>query len=432
MDDVRGLHGDPMRMDAAISSMILADKTTPMDRWVGLRDLRSTSPSEFFGDLTLPVAIAIMVSLISLLLWVAVRRRRREKEVPREPFAETAGRRGLSMRERQILLAVVVRSGLGQSEDIFTAADAFDKGAAKLQEECGRTRTAPENESLKLEIAGLRTKLSFDSSGAPRGSASSKRPASRDIPVGKIIELTRRQRDRSSVRAEVIRNDAVELAVQLSQELNIQVGDKWQVRYDFGTAFWEFDTVVVRCEGMRLILNHSEQVRFVDRRRFPRVAVHVPALLARLPSMHPLLSSPVDPPSGLSMEAEPLEPPAFLSGTVTEMAGPGLRIEVPIPAGVGDRVLILFRLDRDWLPSSHRTSSGSRTIAVSDIGRILYVKTVEGGYSLSVELGGLSEAEIDELVRFAHTMETSLNAGSPPVGAGHAAASHAGAGEETP
>jgi len=81
--------------------------------------------------------------------------------VTRELFAENAVRRGLSGRERQILLAIVMRSGLGRSHDIFTTVDAFDRGASKLLAECARTRTADENERLKTEVVHLREKLGF-------------------------------------------------------------------------------------------------------------------------------------------------------------------------------------------------------------------------------------------------------------------------------
>ena len=302
---------------------------TPLQRWAATGKLNPTHTSEHAGVNVLVVAVLLLVLLILLLWWVSHNRKGHGNGVQREFFTESANRRGLGTRERQILLAIVVRSGLGQSEDIFTVVDAFDRGAAKLQEECSQTRTATENEKLRVEIAALRSKLGFELARSQGGAVSDKRPSSRDILVGQIVDLTRRQSDTSNIQAEVVRNDDIELAVELSQELEIDPEDRWLVRYDFGTALWEFDTAVVRSEGTRLVLNHSNHVHFVNRRRFPRLSVHVRAWVARLPAVK---------------ERLPLEPPVFAEGTVIEMAGPGLRMEVPVQASIGDRVMVMFQL----------------------------------------------------------------------------------------
>jgi hypothetical protein len=394
--------GNPMGIDAAISMSVrdaldlVLTALTPLERWAATGRLKSTDASEHPEIRVLVIAVLVMVLLVLLLRWVSRRRQPRAIGEQREFFTESANRRGLSTRERQILLAIVVRSGLGQSEDIFTVVDAFDQGAAKLQEECSQTRTPDENRKLQVEIAALRSKLGFELTRSHAGTTQEKRPSSRDILVGQIIDLTRRRDDTSSMQAEVVRNDDIELAIELPHELEIEPGEGWLVRYDLGTALWEFDTTATRCEGTRLILNHSRQVRFVNRRRFPRLSVHVPAWVIRLPAVR-----------------EPLapEPPAFTQGTIIEMAGPGLRIEIPVQANVGDQTMVVFQLE-DTAPESARARDPNAGVyTVSAIGRVQYVKRVPDGVSAVVELRALSEEDVDELVRYAYAAQKRPSAG---------------------
>ena len=257
---------------------------TPVEKWAAARRLSGAGTTQevwYYGFLAL--AIVALIILLGL-LWRASRRRDVPvKNVSRELFAEQALRRGLSARERQILLAVVMRSGLMRSYDIFTTVDAFDRGATKLLAECLQTRTTDENERLKTEVELLREKLGFQAL-REGGAIHSRKTTSRDIPTGSILYLTRR-RDRTGLTIEgrVIRNDDIELAVDLDVAVETHSTDTWRVRYSFGLSVWEFDTIAAGCDGTRLVLNHCQYVRFVNRRRFPRVAVNVPALVAKFP-----------------------------------------------------------------------------------------------------------------------------------------------------
>jgi hypothetical protein len=418
-------------MCSAVYTVLLG--LTPHERWSATGRLSGTPVPQHSGTVMLIAAVVILSLLTALLWWVSRRKKGQTEHQQREVFAESAGRRQLSPRERQILLAVVARSGLGQSEDIFTAVDAFDRGAAKLQEECSQARTPSENESLRMEIASLRDKLGFDHERSHGGTSAAKRPSSRDIPVGKIIELTRRKRDASSIQAEVVRNDDIELAVELPQKLDIQTGDNWVARYDYGTSFWEFDTVTVRCEGMRLTLEHSDRVRFINRRHFPHVAVAVPALVARLPAMRNLQTASAEEQAGVNHGPEVLEPPLFVRGVVIEMTGPGLRIEIPMDVNVGDRLLVMFQLVGAPRSTGPRAPLAASGYAVSDIGRVQHVKRGIEAVSITVEMGGLSEGDVDGLVRFAQALTSQGNpdsAGSEPA-VSAAAESHVVAAEGT-
>lgn len=384
---------------------------TPVQRWSAARRM-SDGPSPYasqYGFILL--ATVTLVVLICLLWWISHRREKKTQTSAREWFAENALRRGLSGRERQILLAIAMRSGLGQRQDIFTTAAAFDRGAAKLLAECVRTRTAEENERLKTEVTYLREKLGFRTSRVPVAGGS-RRPSSRDIPVGKLVEATRRRRHAGvPIRAEVVRNDDLELAVELNEPVAARAGDLWCMRYAFGVYVWEFDATAVTCTGTRLVLNHTDVVRFVNRRRFPRVAVTMPALVARFPfarrdaSMGGTLGPTEDGRGRISMAGEA---PVFVEGVIRELAGPGLRIDLPAQIPPGERVLVVLR------PTEGVTQNESGTrregYIIEDIGQVRHSRVTRTGASVAVELVGLNEAEVDELVRITNTIASRLSA----------------------
>ncbi len=392
---------------------------TPVQRWSAARRMGDgSSPyASQYGFILL--ATVTLVVLICLLWWISHRRGTKTQTSAREWFAENALRRGLSGRERQILLAIAMRSGLGQSHEIFTTAAAFDRGAAKLLAECVRTRTAEENDRLKTEVAYLREKLGFRASRVSVGDGS-RRPSSRDIPVGKLVEVTRRRRHPGvPIRAEVVRNDDLELAVELDEPVAARAGDLWCARYAFGVYVWEFDATAVTCTGTRLVLNHTDVVRFVNRRRFPRVAVTMPALVARFPFARRAGSvggtfagtEGGGVPMGMAGDA-----PLFVEGTIRELAGPGLRIDLPGQMPPGERVLVVFR-PTEGVPQSEPEAHQEQHI-IEDIGQVRHSRVTSTGVSIAVELVGLNEAEVDELVRITNTISSRLSAQADEQGAG--------------
>jgi hypothetical protein len=369
---------------------------TVMERWEAARRFGQTrAPAQNF----MLLAVVLLVVLVVLLIWVSYSRWAQSRSRTREIFTENALRRGLGARDRQILLAVVLRSGLRRTQDVFTAIDGFDRGAVKLLTECMRTRTLQENEHLRAEIGRLREKLGFQIASAAGEMAGLGPVSSRDIGPGKTIELTRtRPADGLIARGEVVRNDEIEFAVTLGAPIQTRAGDSWQARHYSGLSAWEFDTSTVHCDGNRLTLNHSETVRFTNRRRFPRVAVHGHALIAYLPfRQHQrsrgdaggIAGSPVA--SWAGERALTSEAPVFAEGHVTELAGPGLRIETALQVHPGDRVLVVFTLD--WRGADVPGGWG----AVTGIGRVRHCLGAESERSIAVELTGLSDAEIDEL-----------------------------------
>ena len=418
------------------SSGILA--LTPYERWTAAQDLSRGGGSAYTSQYGLFVLIAtiILVVLILLLWWVSHRQKAAGGKLTRELFSENAKRQGLSPRERQILLAITIRSGLGHSHDIFATPTAFQTGAAKLLAECVRTRTTGENERLKNEVILLAEKLGFQ---FRRTSSQPLKPnmfGSRDILVGKPIELTPlRHYDGDPIVAEVVRNDAVDLAVEMETVARAAAGDPWRVRYNSGMSIWEFDTTVVTCEGTRLVLDHVDSVRFVNRRRFPRVAVAMPAMVASFPFMKgpgAKIHEFSEDAEGIHQLAQSaLAAPEFVSGAVTELAGPGLRIEAPLQVKVGDRVLVVFKPAEIVARGVKVALGADEAHVIEDLAQVQHCRPSGDGWSFAVELAGLSDAAIDELVRITNLIASKVQ-GTRDGGREHlqAAAVGSAAGQE--
>jgi hypothetical protein len=96
--------------------------------------------------------------------------------------------------------------------------------------------------------------------------------------------------------------------------------------------------------------------------------------------------------------------PEFIPAVVTELAGPGLRIEAPLEVTAGDRLLVVMKLgeDDDLQPASLRRYGNGRSAAlriVEDIGEVRHIRPLQNTFSIAVELIGLSDADINELIR---------------------------------
>jgi hypothetical protein len=369
---------------------------SPLERWEAARRLNT---DRSYNDSFTVLAGILLGVLVVLLIWVSYTRRVQRRAQTREVFSENAMRRGLGARDRQILLAVVMRSGLRRTHDVFTAVDAFDRGAFKLISECMRSRTPDENEHLRAEIGRLREKLGFQIASPVGGIVGLGQASSRDIPVGRSVELVRSgSQEGAVVHGDVMRNDEIEFAITLKEPLVSKSGDSWRARYYSGLSAWEFDTSTVRCDGQRLILNHSETVQSTNRRRFPRVSVRGHALIAYLPfrqgraSRVDMSSDGIRTVSWVAGNRLESETPTFTEGRVKELAGPGLLLDAAIHVHPGDRVLVVFTLDSSMAP---RVPGGWGTI--SAIGKVRHGRSTDSGMSIAVELMGLTDAEVDEL-----------------------------------
>jgi hypothetical protein len=410
-------------MTTVFNAIILGSLAlTPQQRWKSAGDPFSTG---FITERWFLLTLAAAAIILCLLLLVVSRNRivqRHQRSILL--FDESAGKIGLSARERELLLGIVTKAGLKQSEAIFTMNSTFERGAAIMVEESvAQQQTAAQIEQLQTELSFLREKLGFQkrASASIGLSTKPKKLNSRQIPAGKKIYMLRRtSRASDTIESTVIENSDVELVVKLTKPVKIIFGEVWCARYYFGASVWEFDTSVVSCKGDILVLNHSEDLRFVNRRRFLRVPIKRPAFVAHFPFTRRTVR-----PGRKSMKSFRMYrssagasgsdwgPPEFIPAVVTELAGPGLCIEAPLKLKVGDRVLVVFKLDeeesrdlarqkREGAPghfASQSEAGGAASKIVEDIGEVRHIKAIQNGFSIAVELTGLSDPDVSELIR---------------------------------
>jgi len=388
----------PTPVITAMSNVIVL-ALTPMQRWNAAGRFNSNSINEDWFIITAIVLLAIS----SILLYaVSYYRNTQEQKVTNRLFAEYADKRGLTEYERQILLNIANNAELKQKEAIFTMSSAFDHGAAKITKK---------GKHLKTELSFLREKLGFKSqTNQPKGTTLKlkKKLSSRHIPVNHKLYITRcKVPVSSSIESTVIENNDMELRIKPTTPVEVTSGDSWCVRYYFGSSVWEFDTTVVSCIGEILVLSHSNNVRFINRRRFLRVPVNKPAFMAHFPftrSFAKINNNKEDfkgQQDFANASGGTWGPPNFIPVVITELAGPGLRIQTPQKIKVDERVLVVFELDKekDEISSSQEKGEMFTSKIVEDIGEVRHVQATQNGWSIAVELVGLSDSNINELIR---------------------------------
>ena len=396
----------PSAITGCFNALVLA--LSPLERWAAARD---TSGNAATNRWFIVIGIIVILILTVLLFVVSFTRNRREQKVSDQLYTEYADKRGLSVRERQILRELAHKAGLKQSESVFTLGIAFDKGAAKMiKESFADPDTREETGQLKAELSFLREKLGLKkpTNSSAGFLATSLDLSSRSIPVGKKVRITRRKPPGSDdIDSIVMENTDNGLSIELEKSVRITFGESWCVRYDFGSSVLEFDTTIISYDGDVLVLNHSENVRFINRRRFLRVPVKRPAMIAQFPFKRTLAEADAgtkdEPaPNHHSTQASLLSwgLPQFVPAVITELAGPGLRIETALQVKAGQRVLVVFDLHRER--GSISTNPDSRQLAqkmMEDIGIVRHVRPIQDAFSIAVELIGLSDSNIDELTR---------------------------------
>jgi len=419
---------------------------TPLERWYALRRLTSNFTLD---HRMIFVCIAALILLVGLFLWVSFNQARQERKSTGRSFIEYARQRGLSNRECQLLAIVANKAGLKRPESIFTMGSAFGIGAARVLEEgIGGERTDGDSELSKTEISFLREKLGFGKQPSATGESAGgpKVLSSRQIPAGKKLYVTRRKaRASTDIEATVKRNSDAELAVTLTTPVKVIFGETWCVRYYSGASVWEFDTTVISYDGDTLVLNHSNNVRFVNRRRFLRVETRLRCFVAHFPFARVFAGSggagPDDGRTGRDMagtSSDKWGPPEFVAGVVTELAGPGLRIESALAVDVGERVLVVFSLDEEDADLMRAEAGGQPAAAgkvsavrvVEDVGEVRHIRAAGNGFSIAVELTSLKDSDVDELI--CATNAASLRASAKAPASAHQAPRAPGGGAERP
>jgi hypothetical protein len=313
-----------------------------------------------WGLIALGAAIAAAAGIA---LAVAQRRRRRRRAW--DSFNRHADQAGLNDEERSFLANLTRLAGLARPNTIFTAEAAFDE--AVRHGHLDRLSNAMQK-TARATVHSLRQKLGF---GPPQPVRKAASASTRQIPEGARVELSPRG-TLESVEAVLARNDEAGLHVQPVRPATCAPGELLQVRYSNMGTVWEFDAVLRQAETPMLVLEHTEKIRFVNRRRFPRVPTDRKAIVAALPLLR----------TGGDELA-----PSFAPATLVEIAGPGLRLRTELPAEIEDRVVAAVRVD------DARTLQGP--------GRVRRVQPAADGHprELAIELIDLEADEVAQLSR---------------------------------
>jgi hypothetical protein len=216
-------------MTSGLNMIVLA--LTPIERWKAAGQQNIGLTERWF----ILTGVGVIIILTVLLLIVSYNRITQERKVSRQLFFDFAQQRGLSGRECQILLKIAQKAGLKKNQAIFSMVDAFDAGAKKMIEECLTNQGTEESKWLRTELSFLREKLCFQKkSSVSIGSPSKlKKPSSRHILTGKKLYITRRTSpdlgDLGDIESIVIKNDNMELTIQLTTPVESKLGEFWRV-----------------------------------------------------------------------------------------------------------------------------------------------------------------------------------------------------------
>ncbi len=355
------------------------------------------------------LVILIMLFIVVTLIG-SIKRKRNSNRL----FIDYADKRGLNIRERHILLEIAIKAKLRLTESIFTMPDVFDRGATQMIRLSLANNGAKRSRYLSAELSILREKLGFRKRNTITDLAlRQSKPGSGQIPEGRKLYIT--SLDTSEffdIEAVVKENNELELTVQTVKPLKCEPGDNLCLRYYFDAPFWEFDTTVLRAKDNIIVLKHSEDIRYVNRRRFLRVGVNEPAYIAAFPFARDLSD---EEPVLENIEVSHKNywgPPKFIPADVTELAGPGLRIEAPLEVKIGDRVAVILKLSREKDDRNESTAFAVNNKIkpariIEDVGIVRHTQKVKNGFSIAVELTGLNDSNISEMVKV--TNEASIN-----------------------
>ena len=172
--------------------------------------------------------------------------------------------------------------------------------------------------------------------------------------------------------ADIIENSRFELKLNTQEIFPGSPGEIWRVLYQLGAVIWKFDSFVVSCQGNELTLSHTENIRFINRRRFVHAPVDLHGYIARFPCAK-------------TIDDKKLEfLPQFISATITELSGPDLLITAPLKVRTGERVMVVFELEKDRV--------------IQSAAEVRRCDEDDDGYLIAVELVNLNEVCINELI----------------------------------
>lgn len=344
-----------------------------------LRALSRFYQKRDMADIRIFIAGIILIGV--LLFALALYRKSRNwkyEDKCRELFEKNIERLALDVHERQLLLDISKSSKLKRIDSIFTVSRAFDQGAAAVMKKSfSRGNTLVERKHLNQQIISLKEKLGFKEHSASYSpdinSFGRKGLSSRQVPVGKNVLISRiHSKDAYPMTATIVESNHFELKLRTVDEFPGNPGEIWRVLYQLGAILWKFDTLIVSCENKELILSHTENIRFINRRKFVHAPVRMHGYVARFQC-----SKTVEDVTNDIL-------PQFISAKITELSGPGLEIIAPLKVRTGERILVIFELTPNRV--------------IQSAAEVRRCENDDDGYVIVAEMIDISEACINELI----------------------------------
>jgi hypothetical protein len=352
---------------------------SPLQRFHSMRRLQGDPITNIATSKWFLLSGLGLIGVLLIVLFV-IRKMRLEKERLSldAQFREMCEKCRLTSQEREILISLCRQAQVVNKNMIFMDHAAFESGFAGLmQDSFSAGHSLRQRKQLNVMVHCIKAKMGFQK-GTPTNDGAVFAPrkmSSRQIPEGRNVRVEIvSESSVSCFEASVIRNDSFELVLQPQMAVEATPGHLAQVQYQVGAMTWIFESTIIACGSGGLELNHNEDVKFVNRRRFPRVPVRKNAKIAAFEINQAL--------------AGQLTAPVFEDATVMELSGPGLKIQTNMDLKALGRVLIIFEVQPGQV--------------IQDVAEVRAVYPAPNGQLVGVEMIGLNENTVNELIQMTH------------------------------
>ena len=378
---------------SAVTSIITdsISQLKPMERWEAAGRFDGNWLTERWFILTVIFALMILTVLLAASV---VYRKIRERKASEIILLGRARKKGLSESELQILLEVANSSPVSDKSSVMVVEQTFNEGAGILLERAAKRKSTEEVKLLRGLLMSLKKNLGFVDSQANGTEKEADKGIGNtlQIPVGTKVYITRRMwRFDDGIETTVIENNERGLKIEVGKKVKVIFGDKWRASCAYGRTVWGFDTSVVESVRTTMLLSHSDDVYFLNRRRFSGQQVRQRGSVCRLPFIEMVGRPDVD---GVEQKAQRASDigPVFFPAVVTEIAGPWLKVELTEQISAGEKVLATFLLDKE------EEDEGKKAKVVKDFGIVRRSEAITNGYLLAVELKGCNDSQIEQLL----------------------------------
>jgi len=208
----------------------VSSSLTSNQRWDAIR---LDNPDMLGQDGFILICGVILAILIMLFVIVSLMNAIKRKRNSNLLFIEYADKRGLNLRERQILMEIAKHARLRLAESIFSMGDVFDRGATKMARVALAKDGTKRSRYLSAELSMLREKMGFPKrKSVSEISLKKGKTTSRNIPEGRKIYLTNPESlDFFEVETFITENNDLSLCVQVTEMIECDLGDTFCARY---------------------------------------------------------------------------------------------------------------------------------------------------------------------------------------------------------